>query len=812
MENREQELEVRIKELERKLVREQAKTQFLQKVIKQKDEHIAQAQEMAHFYATGKLMAINHFIYRIKGQYFGGSKEDKADFKSWLRGKIKKTNTSIGEGKRFNPWMVLSSKLQEAILCSQQAMNVDKLVADIAKEEPIPVIAPSVAEEAVSTPAEVVGQETTVENSVVLAEDIKDILQQDYRKYDVIFLSVIDYNFRHQRPQHFAARFADNGHRVFYVNANFVRPDSVTEHSDRLNIVDFRNFDHNAIYTMQGLDTLEWMKEKFNQLIYSQAIRDAVVVVDYPNWVYAAEYMREQYGFSIVTDYMDDFTGFLGTAEAFLKDNCIKLLQTSDLVVTSSQFLLEVALKYTTEEKIRVIRNGTEVDHFYQAVNMERNYGERKVIGYYGAVAHWFAWEKVCYLAKNMPECDVVVIGDVTEHRDKLEKYSNIKLLGEKKYTELPEHLAYFDVCLIPFDTSTDLIKATNPVKFYEYLSAGKKIVATEIPELMPYRDEYVYMSNDDAQFLDYVKLCLEGKDSLKGAEECIAFAKENDWQKRYEAFEEACRARVPMISIIVLTYNNLEYNKKCIRSILNNTAYPNYELIVVDNQSTDGTIEYLKELEKEAHPQLQIIFNQENSGFAGGNNLGIKVSKGDYIMLLNNDTVVTRGWLTNMVKHMTLKQDIGMCGAVTNSIGNEAMIRVQYHNEKELQEFAYQYTFEHMGEEYTDADRLAMFCTLIRKSIIDKVGGLDEQYKVGMFEDDDYAQAVTREGYRLVMTEDVFIHHINNASFKKLEDVVYQKIFQENKAKFEKKWNVKWQMPKYREGVTATCNEGMGV
>ena len=138
----------------------------------------------------------------------------------------------------------------------------------------------------------------------------------------------------------------------------------------------------------------------------------------------------------------------------------------------------------------------------------------------------------------------------------------------------MPEHLAYFDVCLIPFDTSTDLIKATNPVKFYEYLSAGKRVVATDIPELEPFRNEYVYMSNDDAQFLEYVKLCLDGKDTLKGKEECVAFAKENDWQKRFECFEQACFEEIPKVSIIVLTYNNLELNKACIRSILDNTAY----------------------------------------------------------------------------------------------------------------------------------------------------------------------------------------------------------------------------------------------
>ena len=92
------------------------------------------------------------------------------------------------------------------------------------------------------------------------------------------------------------------------------------------------------------------------------------------------------------------------------------------------------------------------------------------------------------------------------------------------KYEDLPKHLAYFDVCLIPFDTSTDLIKATNPVKFYEYLSAGKRIVATEIPELEPFRDEYVYMSNDDQKFLEYVKMCLSHEDNLKSKEEMYCF------------------------------------------------------------------------------------------------------------------------------------------------------------------------------------------------------------------------------------------------------------------------------------------------
>lgn len=769
--------EHKIAEYEAQLAQLQQQYAMAVAVMRQKDEYIMQTQQMCNIYATGKLSALNHLAFRIKGQWLKGSKEDRKEFWKWIKGRICKTNRSIGDGAVYNPWMAVNEKLKEALACRVPAAS-NIAMANITKSE---------SENITAVP--------------MLPAETQYALNADYTKYDVIILSVIDYNFRHQRPQHFATRFAANGHRVFYVNANFIRPDSVIAESENLYITDFSSKEYNAIYGMDGKSTLDWMKEKFDNLIYTQAIRDAIVVVDYPNWVYGAEYLREKYGFKIALDYMDDYTGFLGTAEDFVKDNCIELLKESDLVVASSQFLHDVAKQYAEEEKIAVIRNGTEVEHFYQAIGMETPH-ERKVIGYYGAVAHWFAWEKVCYLAKTMPECDIVIVGDVTEHRDKLEKYKNIKLLGEKPYKELPKYLADFDVCLIPFDTSTDLIKATNPVKFYEYLSAGKKVVATEIPELEPFKDDYVYMSNDDAQFAEYVRMCLEGTDALKGKEECIEFAKENDWQKRYEHFENACRNCIPKVSVVVLTYNNLEYNKGCVNSILNKTAYGNYELIIVDNQSQDGTVEYLKELEAEAIPNVKIILNDQNSGFAGGNNLGIAASTGDYVLLLNNDTVITRGWLTAMTKHLENNPKYGMCNPVTNSIGNESMIIAHYTNKKELEEFAYVYTSAHMNEEYKDADRLPLFATLIRKSMIDEIGMLDDSYKIGMFEDDDYTAAVMQAGYEITIAEDAFIHHINNASFKKLDDEEYRKIFEKNKAIYEKKWNKKWTMPKYREGV----------
>lgn len=636
-----------------------------------------------------------------------------------------------------------------------------------------------------------------------------NILANDYFKYDVIILAVIDYDFRYQRPQHLAARFAKNGHRVFYVNANHFKETSIVEVDKNLFIVNLKNDDYAAIHLTDWQDRAKVLEQLLDNLLYQYCIRDAVTLVDYPNWVYGAEYLRNKYGFKVITDYMDDYTGFFNPAEKLVGENCVKLLKISDFIIPSSQFLYDIAKKYN--DNISIVRNGTEFDHFYQAT-FEQKKAERKVVGYYGAVAQWFDMDKVCYIAENLKECDIVIIGEVTEGRKRLQKYSNIKLLGEVAYIDLPKHLACFDVCLIPFDTSTDLIKATNPVKFYEYLSAGKKVVATEIPELEPFKDKYVYLTNDNKKFLEYVKLCLDGTDTLADFEECIEFGKANDWQERYEIFSELCANAIPKVSIIVLTYNNLKLNKICINSILNKTAYPNYELIIVDNNSTDGTKEYLEELKEKKLPNIKVIVNVTNSGFAGGNNIGIKASTGDYVLLLNNDTIISRGWITSLVKHMENNEKLGMCGPVTNSIGNEAKIKVNYNTYSEMESFSYNYTWENMQKQYKNPDVLALFCTLIKREVINRCGMLDEAYGIGMFEDDDYAEAVKKAGYQLTIAEDSFIHHCEGASFKKLEDEKFRTIFEENKDRFEKKWNKKWKNHNKREGIKWDTNADINI
>ena len=754
LENENEKLEAQIKNLKKKIQDDTEQMEEIQRSLRL-------ALHISQDLIRTRSFKFVHLLSRFKNQFCKGTPEERKAFIQWISTRWDKK--AVDNDHRYNPLFQLVYPLQKAYQLTQESHTF----------------------------------------SEIHAINCSEMLSYAYKKYDVIVFSVIDYDFRYQRPQQIADHYAKRGHRVFYINANFKSQGVKSVLCfENLYKITLRSKEHVSVYSHHSSDEYNMIQEQVEDLIYEYGIRDALMIADYPTWVQEIEYFKKKYGFALITDYMDDFTGFVTTSEPFVKDSCIRLLKISDAVVASSQYLVDVAKQYNAN--VIAIRNGTEFKHFHQAytaVGTGNNLGgnRRKVIGYYGAIAEWFDAEKIEYVAKRFAECDVVLIGNVTNERIKACKLKNVKLLGEIPYAKLPEYLQTFDVCLIPFDTTTSLIKATNPVKFYEYLSAAKKTVATEIPELEPFKNRYVYLANDNEQFAAYVEKCLNGTDELAPAEECFDFARENDWTQRVRTFENVAVSLFPKVSIVVLCYNQLDYTKQCVQSVLENTAYPNYELILVDNCSEDGTADYLRMVEKQ-NEHVKIVINETNRGFAGGNNDGIAVSNGEYVLLLNNDTLVTRGWITNMIKHFKRFDRVGIVGAVTNSIGNEAQIKVSYEELNDMPAFAYDYTRKHMNQTYDHSGVLAMFCVMLSRELIEKIGMLDENYGIGMFEDDDYSVAAERAGYKLILPEDVFIHHFGSVSFKNLEDETYRKIFEENKAYFEKKWNTKWKMHYTRE------------
>ncbi|MED0652867.1 glycosyltransferase [Anoxybacillus geothermalis] len=236
--------------------------------------------------------------------------------------------------------------------------------------------------------------------------------------------------------------------------------------------------------------------------------------------------------------------------------------------------------------------------------------------------------------------------------------------------------------------------------------------------------------------------------------------------------------------SIVILTHNKLDYTKQCIESIRQYTRSGTYEIIVVDNHSTDGTVEWLK---KQA--DTRTIFNDENVGFPKGCNQGIQIATGENILLLNNDVVVTKHWLDHLLACLYSADDIGAVGPVTNSAAYYSTIPVSYTSIDEMHVFASQHNVLDPNK-WEERLKLIGFCMLIKKEAIDKVGLLDERFTPGNFEDDDYSVRLRQAGYRLMLCKDTFIHHYGSVSWKD-DGSGYSKLLRDNQKKFEEKWNV---------------------
>lgn len=238
------------------------------------------------------------------------------------------------------------------------------------------------------------------------------------------------------------------------------------------------------------------------------------------------------------------------------------------------------------------------------------------------------------------------------------------------------------------------------------------------------------------------------------------------------------------LTSIIILTFNQLDYTKECIESIRRYTKPGSYEIIIVDNGSTDSTKEWL-----DKQNDLEIIFNGYNLGFPKGCNQGIELAKGENILLLNNDVVVTENWLDNMLLALHSDCNIGAVSCVTNNCSYKQTVPTNYGSLVEMQEFAMSFN-AHDPNKWEERLKLVGFCFLVKRNVIERVGLLDELFTPGNFEDDDFSIRIRQAGYKLLLCKDTFIHHFGSVSFRRHgEEERYRQLFKKNGQKFQKKW-----------------------
>jgi GT2 family glycosyltransferase len=248
-----------------------------------------------------------------------------------------------------------------------------------------------------------------------------------------------------------------------------------------------------------------------------------------------------------------------------------------------------------------------------------------------------------------------------------------------------------------------------------------------------------------------------------------------------------------PHASVLIATYGNLDLTRLCLASLQRAAGAMPFEVIVVDNASPDGSASYLRQVAAGGLLPLTLLANPRNEGFARANNQAAARARGDLLVFLNNDTVVTRGWLERLAGHLGSDAGIGLVGPVTNSCGNQAEVPAAYRDVEEMFAFADGYVRAHPGQ-VEDIPMLTLFCAATRRSLFESVGGLDERYRVGMFEDDDLSEAVRRAGKRVVLARDVFVHHYGSAALSRLSDRAYLRVWWQNRRRFERKWGTRWQ------------------
>jgi len=226
-------------------------------------------------------------------------------------------------------------------------------------------------------------------------------------------------------------------------------------------------------------------------------------------------------------------------------------------------------------------------------------------------------------------------------------------------------------------------------------------------------------------------------------------------------------------LSIITVSLNTKKLTEDCIKSILSEGSQISKEIIVVDNGSSDGSVEAFRGLKKEG--KIELIENSGNFGYAKANNQGIKRSKGKYILLLNNDTLVKKGALGALVDFAKKSPDAGVVGSkLLNvdqtlqsscyhfpTIGNA--IKEYWFGEKGLFE---KYAPE--GKKPVEVDAVVGAAFLITPQAKRRVGLLDERY-FAYFEDIDYCRKTWRAGLKVYYLPSSVITHYHGATFKKL-------------------------------------------
>lgn len=578
----------------------------------------------------------------------------------------------------------------------------------------------------------------------------KDFIPKSKRIF--IFATVPFYDIGGgQRSAQLAKVFHQLGYEVFYIYAfqsseskvlNIENPCSFHKHIDSLQvqeIADYTTKDNIFIFEAPCNSFLPYLN-----LAKKSGVKTIYENID--NWENA------------------ELGGLVYSAEALetmIRESDVLTCTARPLVEQTKQYLK----KYNIKKDILYVANAVD-DHLF---DYRRAYerpddlarGEKTLL-YYGSLwGTWFDWETVFAIAKAFPTYKINLIGDYHCIAERVKDApSNIKFLGLKGQHLLPAYLAYSDFAILPFKVD-DIGKYVSPLKIFEYIAMGTQTIATKLPDIAGYPNvDYVSTVDDWKRALKK-----KPRPDLRAVDE---FVTKNNWFDRASTLlaavdpknAKACSSKFAKdLSVVVLNYNNSKVIFRCIDSLLHFGSRYQYEIIVVDNQSSDGSYEELRRTYKN-NPQVHIYRNTKN-GCSSGRNLGVEKSTKNYILFLDSDQWVTNPyWLDGYFELLESDPD-------RLAIGWGAG---WFNNHMYAQKVVDAYPFAYLPPQYlatTDIGYISTDGFLIKKSLFKKIGGLDEAYDPTCYEDTDLSLSVRHAGGETIYSKALGVGHLPHQTTK---------------------------------------------
>lgn len=228
-------------------------------------------------------------------------------------------------------------------------------------------------------------------------------------------------------------------------------------------------------------------------------------------------------------------------------------------------------------------------------------------------------------------------------------------------------------------------------------------------------------------------------------------------------------------VDIVIPTFGQEQFTVNCLQSIGRHTDKNDYRIVWVDNGSTEDSRKIVMD-EIQNHNYLS-IWMSSNTGFVKATNAGIQAGKSEYVLLQNNDTQVTAGWLDRMMEALNSDSQVMSVGPLTDTAGSwQGWQNVTKHNSQcrdivDLSKFTDTEVSEFLqnkfNKKYIPVQMVAFFCTLFKRKVFDEIGVLDEIFKIGFGDDDDYCHRMIKAGYKILFVPSAFVHHYHRTTFK---------------------------------------------